>query len=245
MSVLFDDFSRALAGPMPRHRALRITLGVVAASMFSAFPRTVHAADCGDRGTCSNGKCCSAGSTHCCPGDVHCCFNSGPQSVCCGLAVCCGPDDVCCPSAHGNGMANGGACCPAGSTCCGDTCCQSSQNQTCVNGVCVTASCDVLQARADTAAAQLMADNAVVSGMLDQIQNLSTIMSGMAPELTPPATQIASELTQLSAMYQDPSIDGGAYAAAAQAWALGVGVQELNQQFALRLQPPGMHASAA
>ena len=109
VSERFDELSRALAEPMPRQRALRITVAAVAAGLFSALPRTVRAADCGDRRMCSNGKCCGAGLTHCCPGDVHCCNNSGPLSVCCGLAVCCGPDDVCCPGAHGSGMENGEA----------------------------------------------------------------------------------------------------------------------------------------
>ena len=98
--------------------------------------------------------------------------------------------------------------------------------------MCVTASCDVLQARVDAAAAQLQADNAVLSGMLDQIQNQSSIVAGMAPELTPIDMQIVDELTQLSAMYQDPSVDGGAYAAAAQAWAQGAGVRGITQQLA-------------
>ena len=45
--------------------------------------------------------------------------------------------------------------------------------------------------------------------------------------------KLTDALTQLSAMLQDPSIDASAYTAASQAWAQGIGVQEINQLLAL------------
>lgn len=221
-----------LAEPMPRQRALRIAVSTLVAGVFSTVPKSVHAADCGNRGMCSDGRCCGFGSTHCCPGNVHCCYKTGPLSVCCGLALCCAPDQVCCPNAHGNGIDNGGGCCPAGSTCCGDSCCVTNRNETCVNGACVTAGCDRLQAMVDAATAQLQGDNASVNDLLEQLQSLSAVVIAQAPELTPLATQVSDALAQLGTMYQDPSVDASSYAAAANAWAQTDGAQQLNDLLA-------------
>jgi hypothetical protein len=137
VSESFDELTRALGTGVSRRRALKIFFAAAASSALGLQFRSVRAqaATCGPGvGMCTNGKCCSAPGTHCCPGDVHCCFNSGPLSRCCGLEVCCGEGDVCCPNATGNGVANGGLCCPAGSTCCGNVCCP--PGQACQSGTC-------------------------------------------------------------------------------------------------------------
>lgn len=141
MSSDFDQLTEAIGRAPSRRTILKLVVASASASAFGGlFPSKAQADVCGPGiGQCDNGKCCSVTGTHCCPGNIHCCFNSGNLSVCCGSQVCCGPTDVCCPNATGNGVVNGGLCCPQGSSCCGDTCC--SAPNTCVNNTCVSGGC--------------------------------------------------------------------------------------------------------
>jgi ABC-type transporter Mla subunit MlaD len=86
----------------------------------------------------------------------------------------------------------------------------------------------VLQSKVDVAAAQLQADNASINALLDQIQNLAATAAGLAPELTPFAQPIADTVGEIDMTYQANSDIG----AAAEAWALGQGAQQINDLMA-------------
>jgi hypothetical protein len=85
--------------------------------------------------------------------------------------------------------------------------------------------CDALQASVDGANALLQADNALLNGMLDQLDAASTLISGEAPELIAQQVNIQTALAQLKAVYQNGppagSDSGQSYAAAVAAWLQG------------------------
>jgi hypothetical protein len=99
---------------MPRQRALKIVVKAVAASMFTAFPRTARAQtpDCGRGGWFACG-------TDCCPPDTTCCQpgdnTKGGTFIHGATAVCCAFSDHCYTFAPDSSSRAGDK------ACCGDT----------------------------------------------------------------------------------------------------------------------------
>jgi len=113
---LFDDVSRIVASTMPRRRALRLLIGVLAGGqLVLQRPRRARADDechehdhdhtvqCAPHKFCRTGQtCCSDGSGHfrCCESDEKCCNGKCCDGTCCGNK-CCGPREQCVTDKHG------------------------------------------------------------------------------------------------------------------------------------------------
>ena len=144
MSDWFDDFSRALATPMPmpRRHALRFFGATFAGIWLAGFrpPRALADRDCSGQQICvpGNANC----FTICCPTDLICC--TGPpdpssRSGCRTNPHCCDPCNPNGSKCLGNGSCGPGpiadSCrCPAGQVKCGQECC--SAGEVCSGGRC-------------------------------------------------------------------------------------------------------------
>src|SRR5262245_17724542 len=138
MGELFDDISRILASPMPRRRAFKLGLGMVAGGVLATLgmQQPAHGAQRVNCAVKNSGTPPSGTPPSCGPFKKLC-----PGGQCCEMAEeCCLALPFCCPA--GTTCFPGGApcCCPIGGSGCGpngeptaNTCCPAANPACCLD----------------------------------------------------------------------------------------------------------------